>query len=193
MKSIVVFCGASHGIHPEFEEQAHLLGKTMAQRGIRLVYGGAKVGLMGAVASGCLEYGGTVVGVLPHFLRTKEVAHEELSELHLVDTMHERKLKMHELSDAVVTLPGGFGTMEEMFEMLTWAQLGLHTKPIGILNTHGYYDGLQSLTRTMVAQGFLKQLNADMLLYDTTIDGLLSQMEHYVAPEAPKWITKQTT
>lgn len=193
MKSIVVFCGSSSGEHAAYQEQAYELGRTLAQQNIRIVYGGAKVGLMGAVADGCLEHGGTVVGVLPHFLRTKEVAHEGLSDLVLVDTMHERKLKMHELSDGIITLPGGFGTMEEMFEMLTWAQLGLHTKPIGILNTQGYYNGLQALTNTMVSQGFLKQLNADMLLYDDTIDGLLEQMRSYAAPEAPKWITTQTT
>lgn len=193
MKSIVVFCGSSTGEHESYLEQAYDLGRILAQEGIHVVYGGAKVGLMGAVAEGSLDHGGHVIGVLPHFLRTKEVAHEALSELVLVDTMHERKLKMHELSDGIITLPGGFGTMEEMFEMLTWAQLGLHAKPIGILNTQGYYNGLRALVTTMVEQGFLKQSNADMLLYNDTITGLLEQMRSYVAPEAPKWITKQTT
>lgn len=193
MKSIVVFCGSSAGSHPAYEEQAYRLGGILAERDIRLVYGGAKVGLMGAVANGCLDKGGAVTGVLPRFLQTKEVAHEALTELILVDTMHERKLKMHELSEGIITLPGGFGTMEEMFEMLTWAQLGLHGKPIGILNIQGYYDALRQLNHTMVQEGFLKASHSDMLLYDDTIEGLLAQMMTYEAPEAPKWITRQTT
>jgi len=193
MKSIVVFCGSSEGNNPVYKEQAFALGKTMAAQGIRLIYGGAKVGLMGAVADGVLQNGGSAVGVIPYFLQTKEIAHEALTELIVVDTMHERKLKMHELSDGIVTLPGDFGTMEEFFEMLTWAQLGLHQKPIGLLNTNGFYSNLFSLADTMVDEGFLKASNRDMLLMHDHIDALLEQMHAYVAPEVPKWITKQTT
>lgn len=193
MKSIVVFCGSSEGNNPTYKEQAYALGKAMAAQGIRLVYGGAKVGLMGAVADGVLQNGGEAIGVIPGFLQTKEIAHEQLTELIVVDTMHERKLKMHELSDGIITLPGGFGTMEEFFEMLTWAQLGLHQKPIGLLDTNDFYSHLFSLVDVMVNEGFLKASNRDMLLMEKNIDNLLAQMHAYVAPEVPKWITKQTT
>lgn len=191
MKRITVFCGSSPGTESIYEEQAYALGKTLAQRHIGLVYGGAKVGLMGAVANGVMDHQGEAIGVLPHFLSSKEIAHEHLSELILVDTMHERKTKMHELCDGVITLPGGFGTMEELFEMLTWAQLGLHKKPIGILNIHGFYDELIALIQTMVDKGFLKPVNQQMLLVDATIDGLLEKMQSYVAPEVAKWIKKK--
>lgn len=190
MKSITVFCGSSSGTDPIFFEQAWLLGKTLANRNIRLVYGGAKVGLMGAVAEGVLREGGEVIGVLPHFLRSKEIAHEGLTQLMLVNSMHERKTTMHELSDGVIALPGGFGTMEELFEMLTWAQLGLHQKPIGLLNTNGFYTQLMALLNTMVTAGLLKEINYNMLLVDSTIEGLLYQMERYVAPVVGKWITE---
>lgn len=191
MKRITVFCGSSSGTETIYQEQAHTLGKILAQRNIGLVYGGAKVGLMGAVANGVIEHRGEAIGVLPHFLSSKEIAHEGLSELILVDTMHERKTKMHELCDGVITLPGGFGTMEELFEMLTWAQLGLHQKPIGILNINGFYDELMALIQTMVNKGFLKPVNQQMLLIDDTIDGLLEKMQSYVAPEVTKWIKKE--
>lgn len=191
MKRITVFCGSSSGTENTYQEQAYTLGKTLAQRHIGLVYGGAKVGLMGAVANGVMENKGEAIGVLPHFLSSKEIAHEGLTELILVDTMHERKTKMHELCDGVITLPGGFGTMEELFEMLTWAQLGLHQKPIGILNVNGFYDELMALVQTMVNKGFLKPVNQQMLLVDTTIEGLLEKMRSYVAPEVAKWIKKE--
>lgn len=193
MKRITVFCGSSSGTENIYVEQACALGKTLAQRNIGLVYGGAKVGLMGAVANGAIEYGGEAIGVLPHFLGSKEIAHEGLTELILVDTMHERKTKMHELCDGVITLPGGFGTMEELFEMLTWAQLGLHKKPIGILNVNGFYDELISLIQSMVNKGLLKPVNQQMLLIDDHIDGLLAKMQSYVAPEVAKWIKKEET
>jgi uncharacterized protein (TIGR00730 family) len=193
MDSIIVFCGSSEGYHESYMEAAYQLGKTLAMRSIRVIYGGAKIGLMGALADGALEHDGKVVGVVPDFLRTKEVAHEGLTELITVATMHERKLKMHELGAGVITMPGGWGTMEEMFEMLTWGQLGLHTKPIGLLNVNGYYDTLKALCDNMVQEGFLNEcVNASLLISDS-IDDLLEQMEAYVPPEAPKWITKQTT
>jgi hypothetical protein len=193
MKRIVVFCGSSGGHDPVFAAQAFRVGQYLAENGIELVYGGAKVGLMGAVADGTLQAGGRVTGVLPRFLRTKEVAHEHLSELVLVDTMHERKLKMHELSDGVIALPGGYGTLEELFEMLTWGQLGLHAKPVGLLNTDGFYDHLLALADTMTTRGFLKEENRRMLLAATAVEDLLAQMRQYQPPAAPKWITREQT
>src|SRR5690606_26647830 len=162
-----------------YEEQAFLLGKSLAEADIGLVYGGARVGLMGAVADGALRHGGRVIGVLPGFLRTKEIAHEGLTELIIVDTMHERKTKMNQLCDGVIALPGGFGTLEEFFEMLTWGQLGLHRKPMGLLNTAGYYDELISLAQHMVDKGFLKEINQQMLLWSADIPDLLDQMRNY--------------
>ncbi|WP_224996580.1 TIGR00730 family Rossman fold protein [Cesiribacter sp. SM1] len=193
MKRITVFCGSSFGTEKVFEEQAFLLGQYLAKKGIGLVYGGAKVGLMGAVADGALSVGGEVTGVLPNFLKSKEIAHAELSELILVETMHERKMKMHELSSGIIALPGGFGTLEELFEMTTWAQLGLHQKPIGLLNVSGFYDPLLEMTQNMVAKGFLKDVNHKMLLVSAEIEDLIHQMEHYKAPEVPKWITREKT
>jgi uncharacterized protein (TIGR00730 family) len=193
MKRIVVFCGSSGGHDPVFAAQAFRLGQYLAENGVELVYGGARVGLMGAVADGTLRGGGRVIGVLPHFLRTREVAHEHLTELILVETMHERKLKMHELSDGVIALPGGYGTLEELFEMLTWGQLGLHAKPVGLLNTGGFYDALLALADTMTRQGFLKEENRRMLLTAQTVEDLVAQMRQYRPPTAPKWITKEQT
>ncbi len=170
-------------------EQATLLGAALAKKNLTLVYGGAKVGLMGAVADGVLNAGGKAIGVLPHFLQQKELAHAGLTELILVDTMHERKTKMNELCDGVIALPGGFGTMEELFEMLTWGQLGLHRKPIGLLNTNGFYDDLMSLARNMSEKGFLTAENRDMLLCSNDITDLLSQLENYEPPTRSKWIS----
>jgi uncharacterized protein (TIGR00730 family) len=189
MKSVTIFCGSSSGTEPIYFSQAMLLGKILAQKNIQVVYGGAKVGLMGAVAEGALREGGKVIGVLPNFLRSKEIAHEDLTELILVDSMHERKTKMHELSDGVIALPGGFGTMEELFEMLTWAQLGLHKKPIALLNINGFYDHLKSLLKVMVTSGFLKEINFNMLLVSGEIEDLLTKMDNYRAPLVGKWIT----
>ncbi len=190
MKSITVFCASSPGKDPKFMHQAHLLGKTLAERNITLIYGGAKVGLMGAVADGALSANGKAIGVLPYFLQTKEISHDALTELIIVESMHERKTKMNDLSDGVIALPGGFGTFEELFEMLTWAQLGLHKKPIGILNYTGFYDDLIQMIQSMVDKGFLKKVNQEMLLVDQTIEGLLHKMDNYIAPEVRNWINK---
>jgi uncharacterized protein (TIGR00730 family) len=191
MKNITVFCASSNGTDPIFMDQAFQLGKTLAENKIGLVYGGAKVGLMGAVADGALSANGTVTGVLPDFLRSKEIAHTGLTELLIVDSMHTRKTKMNELCDGVITLPGGYGTLEEFFEMLTWAQLGLHKKPIGILNIKGYYDAMITLVQTMVDSGFLKEINQDMILVSDDIDTLLEKMRNYVPPAVGKWINKE--
>jgi uncharacterized protein (TIGR00730 family) len=192
MKRITVFCGSSFGTEEIYTTQATQLGKTLAKHNIELVYGGANVGLMSAVADGVLNEGGKVIGVLPNFLKSKEIAHEHLTELILVDSMHERKNKMNELSDGVIALPGGFGTLEEFFEMLTWAQLGLHKKPIAILNINGFYDSLMDLVQTMVKKGFLKEVNQKMILVSDDIDELLDKMKKYVAPAVGKWINKET-
>ncbi|MCC9016322.1 TIGR00730 family Rossman fold protein [Flavobacterium lipolyticum] len=188
MKRITVFCGSSFGTDKIYKEQAALLGKTLAQQNIELVYGGANVGLMGAVADGVLNEGGKAIGVLPNFLRSKEIAHLGLTELIVVESMHERKTKMNDLCDGVIALPGGFGTLEELFEMLTWGQLGLHKKPIGILNINGFYDSLIELTKVMVEKGLLKPVNQEMLLVSDTIEDLLHQMRNYVPPATGKWI-----
>lgn len=190
MKSITIFCGSSFGSDNVFKEQATLLGQTLAKQDIQLIYGGADVGLMGAVADGALNAGGKVIGVLPHFLQSKEIAHKQLTELILVETMHERKTKMNDLCDGVIVLPGGYGTLEEFFEMITWAQLGLHKKPIAVLNIGGFYDDLIKLVQTMVDKGFLKQINREMLLISDNIDELLEMMRNYKAPTVGKWISK---
>ncbi|MEG1024466.1 MAG: TIGR00730 family Rossman fold protein, partial [Flavobacterium sp.] len=188
---ITVFCASSFGTEKIYEEQANALGKTLAEQNIELVYGGANVGLMGAVADGALNAGGKVIGVLPNFLRSKEIAHHGLTELILVESMHERKTKMNDLCDGVIALPGGFGTLEELFEMLTWAQLGLHKKPIAILNINGFYDSLIELLKGMVEKGLLKDVNQKMLLVSDNIEDLLNKMRNYVPPTVGKWIDKE--
>ncbi|RTY92724.1 TIGR00730 family Rossman fold protein [Flavobacterium sp. RSP46] len=190
MKKITVFCGSSFGNEKNYEVQAIVLGQVMAKKNIDLVYGGAKVGLMGAVADGVLSENGKVFGVLPRFLMSKEVAHDNLTELIIVESMHERKTRMNELSDGVIALPGGFGTLEEFFEMLTWGQLGLHKKPIGILNVDGFYDLLLQFIQKMVDNGFLKEINQKMILVSDNAEELLNKMENYTAPEVRKWIKK---
>lgn len=190
MKSVTVFCGSSFGSDDIYQTQAMLVGQTLAQSKIKIIYGGAKVGLMGAVADAALTAGGVVIGVLPRFLSSKEIAHEGLTELVMVESMHERKTKMHDLSDGIIALPGGFGTMEELFEVLTWAQLGLHSKPIGLLNIDGYYDHLTMLIQTMVQKQFLKKINQGMLLIGDNISQLLEEMHRYEPPVVGKWITE---
>lgn len=194
MKRITVFCGSSSGTDTDFEIQAKELGRKLALKNIGLVYGGADIGLMGAVANGVLESSGNVIGVLPNFLKSKEIAHSGLSELILVDSMHERKKEMNDLCDGVIALPGGFGTLEELFEMLTWGQLGLefslHKKPIGILNINGFYNELIAFLDKMVDKGLLKNVNREMILVSGDIDELLTKMKAYAAPNVGKWINK---
>lgn len=189
MKSIVVFCGSSEGNDPEVISKGYELGKTLALKGIDLIYGAGKIGIMGRVAKGALDNKGKVIGVIPEFLMLKEVAHLGLTELHSTENMHQRKLMMHELSDGILTLPGGFGTLEELFEMITWAQLGLHQKPVGILNINGFFDDLLSFLKNMVDKGFLKEENYKMLLIDQDIDNLLVKMKNYKPIATPKWIS----
>ncbi len=182
MKSIAVFCASSEGHNPIYKKVAFETGAQLAREGIQVVYGGSKIGLMGAVADGALSEGGLVIGVLPKFMRSREIAHEELTQLIMVESMQERKLKMHELSDGVLALPGGFGTFEELFEMLTWGQLGLHQKPIGVLNVNGYYRFLTQMLNHMQDEGLLKYANREMLLMKEDLEALLYAMHAYEPP-----------
>lgn len=176
MTSICIFCGSSPGARPTYRDTAVAMGTAIAERGIGLVYGGAKRGTMGVIADAVLEAGGTAVGILPGTLADRELAHPGLTELHLVDSLAERKDKMAELSDAFAILPGGCGTLDELFEVVTWAQLGLHDKPIGILNIEGYYDHLLAFLDTCVTEGFLSQAHRDLLTVATTPNALLDAL-----------------
>lgn len=191
MKGIVVFCGSSEGTDPQFAMDAYTLGATLAKQQIDLVYGGAKIGIMGKVAQGALDNEGKVIGVIPEFLKRKEVYHDGLTELIITQHMHDRKLKMHELSDGILMLPGGFGTLEEFFEMLTWAQLGLHPYPIAVLNTNGFYDELLKMMQKMVEKGFVKPEYLNAILVDDHIDTLLKKMTDFKPLPMPKWMTKE--
>lgn len=193
LKSICVFCGSSEGNDLEVGKTAMELGAYMARNNIGLVYGAAKIGVMGQVAQAALDNGGKVIGVIPEFLKLKEVVHLGLTELIVNKNMHERKMKMQEISDGFITLPGGFGTLEELFEIITWSQLGLHQKPIGLLNVNGFYDDLLSLLETMVKRGFLKMENYELLLVDTSVEGLLYKMKTFKAPDVPKWLKADRT
>lgn len=193
MKSICIYCASSPGHDSLYAETAAQVGQTLARRGLTLVYGGGAVGLMGIVADAALQADGEVIGVIPHFLNTKEVGHTEVTTLYRVDSMHERKLKMSKLADGFIALPGGFGTLEELAEILTWAQLGLIEKPIGLLNVKGYYDHLITLFDHMVSEGLLKQANRDMLLVDTSIEGLLEQFKNYKPVPVKKWLKPEGT
>ncbi len=193
LKSICVFCGSSEGNDLDIAQKANELGTYLAQNTITLVYGAAKIGVMGQVAQATLDGGGKVIGVIPEFLKLKEVVHLGLTDLITNKNMHERKMKMHEISDGFITLPGGFGTLEELFEIITWSQLGLHQKPIGLLNINGFYDDLLTMLETMVKRGFLKMENYELLLVDTSVQGLINKMTTFKAPEVPKWLKKNRT
>jgi uncharacterized protein (TIGR00730 family) len=190
MKRICVFCGSSPGGRSEYVQAARQLGHTLANRGIGLVYGGAKVGMMGQLASAVLEAGGEVSGVIPEQLVKKEVAFTELADLEVVGSMHERKARMVELSDGFIALPGGFGTFEEFFEALTWAQLGMHQKPCGFLNVCQYYDKLIAFLDHAVEQQFVKSEYRTMVLVDEDAETLLRKFERYQPPKIDKaaWI-----
>lgn len=191
MKNIAVFCGSSSGNDLKIISEAYALGKTFAKRNIALVYGAAKIGIMGEVAKGVLENKGNAIGVIPEFLKTKEIVNENLTSLIVTNSMHDRKVVIYEKSDGFIIIPGGFGTMDEFFEITTWGQLGLHTKPIGILNTNGYYNALIEQSKTMVKNGFLKQENLDAVLVSDSIDDLLEKMNNFTPLPAPKWLNKE--
>ena len=193
MKRLSVFCASSEGNDPIYMEKAFAVGAALAKNNIGLVYGGASVGCMGAVAKGALSEGGEVIGVLPQFLNKREIAAFGLTELIMVDSMHERKLKMNQLSDGNITIPGGFGTFEELFEMATWGQLGLHTNPTAILNVNGYYDHLIAQMQHMTNEGLLKQEHLNTLVIETDIEILLQKMKGYTPPKLERWLTEKTT
>jgi uncharacterized protein (TIGR00730 family) len=188
MKYVCVFCGSSPGARPSYGEAAARLGEALAAQELSLVYGGARVGLMGVVADAVLRGGGEVFGVLPTFLASKEIAHEGVTELRVVSSMHERKALMAERADAFVALPGGFGTLDELFEILTWAQLGLHQKPCGLLNIDGFFDGLIAHLDRTVQEKLLKAEHRAMLLVETTPEALLAKLASYRPPVVKKWI-----
>jgi len=187
-KSVCVFCGSRPGKDPAYPDAARTLGRTLAERGIRLVYGGGHVGLMGIVADAALEAGGEAVGVIPRSLLDREIGHSGLTGLHVVGSMHERKALMARLSDGFVALPGGTGTLEEFFEVLTWAQLGEHRKPCGLLNVAGYYDPLLAVFDHMRDHGFLSERHRKMVLVAPEPGPLLEALTRYEPPATPKWI-----
>lgn len=193
MKTICVYCGSSPGLLPDYRESARRLGFELAARGLGLVYGGASVGVMGAVADAVLERGGKVTGVIPRSLATREVSHTGLDELFVVASMHERKAKMAGLSDGFIALPGGWGTIEEIFEMLTWAQLGFHEKPCGLLNVASYYDSLFAFLESAIEQRFVKEEYRPMMMMDDSPGALLDRFSLYRAPKVKKWIGPEET
>ena len=188
MQNICVFCGSNAGRHPAYAEAARQLGALLARRGLHLIYGGGKVGLMGILADAVLAAGGQVTGVIPGFLQAKEVGHDGLTEMIVVETMHTRKAIMAERADGFIALPGGFGTMDELCEILTWAQLGLHRLPIGLLDVRGYFRSLNSLFDHMADEGFLHQKNREMLLTQEDPERLLDMMGQYRPPDVAKWL-----
>lgn len=188
MNAILVYCGANAGTKAIYKETAETVGKTFAHKNIRLIYGGGSVGLMGIIADAVLANGGAATGVIPHFLDKMEVGHKSLTEIHKVDTMHQRKALMEELCDAIITLPGGYGSMDELFEILSWAQLGLHSKPIGVLNVNGFYDHLLKQLDVMVEEGFLKPQNRNLVLVADNIEDLLEKLNNFKPEFHRKWL-----
>ncbi len=188
MKQIAVYCGSSGGVNGIYREEAARLGKLLVEKEISLVFGGGKVGLMGTIADAVLEAGGKAFGIIPTFLQIKEVAHEGLSRMITVESMHERKALIYEMSDGFIAMPGGFGTLDELFEMLTWGQLGLHGKPVGILNVNGYYDAILGSLDTMVCEGFLRQENRELVLSDSSPENLLEKFMAFKPLSVAKWL-----
>ncbi|KLE34729.1 TIGR00730 family Rossman fold protein [Aurantiacibacter luteus] len=179
MNRLAVYCGSASPADPAYLELARHVGRTLAERGIGVVYGGGKAGLMGAVASAALEAGGEVIGVIPQALVDMEVANRDCTELHVVQTMHQRKQAFTDLSNGFVTLPGGVGTLDELWEAISWAQLGYHQKPVGLLNALGYYDGLVAFNRHMADVGFVREAHRGIMIVGETIEELLDRMDHF--------------
>lgn len=193
IRSIGVYCGSSAGVRPDYAAAAQALGTLLADEGIELVYGGGRVGLMGVVADAALAAGGTVTGVIPHALQAREVGHAGLTTLHVVATMHERKALMASLSDAFVALPGGLGTLEELAEVLTWAQLGVHRKPCGLLDVAGYYAPLTAFFDHAAAEGFVRPEHRALLVVEREPEALLARLRDWTPPETPRWIEPDET
>lgn len=191
IRKVCAFCGSSPGARPDYSLAAKKLGRRLADRGTGLVYGGARVGTMGDIADAVLKEGGEVIGVMPRLLVEKEVAHEHLTELHVIDTMHERKSLMADLSDGFIALSGGLGTLDELFEVVTWAQLGMHAKPCGLLNVCGYFDLLKAYLDHAVSERFIEPRHREMILMDESADALLDQFESYQPPVVEKWLDRR--
>ena len=194
MQRIGIYCGASPGLRSDYTLAAHVLGRTLAERGIGVVYGGGKVGMMGAVAEAALEAGGEVIGIIPQSLFDRELGFVEVSDLRVVGSMHERKAMIVDLADAFITLPGGLGTIEEFFETLTWAQLAFHRKPCGLLNVAGYFNPMLNFLNHMVVERFMQQVHRDMILIDEDPATLLDKFDAYSPPRADKvsWVKQMT-
>lgn len=192
MKALCVYCGSSLGSSSAYSEATRTLAAEMVKAGISLVYGGGNVGLMGVIADEVMRLGGTAIGVIPHALLEKEVGHCGLHKLHVVKDMHERKALMAQLSDGFIALPGGLGTLEELFETLTWAQLGLHEKPVGLLNVNGFYDALIRLIQHLVEQRFVSAEQASLMMHETAPQTLLKRFACYAPTYRPKWINRET-
>ncbi len=193
MKSVCVFAGSRTGIREAYTAAAQALARELVARGHTLVYGGGNVGLMGVLAQSVMERGGRVIGVIPETLKLREVADYSITELKVVDSMHERKALMSDLSDGVIALPGGLGTLEELFEMLTWSQLGLHGKPAGLLNAGGYYDTLLEFLDRTVEEGFIEPAHRSLLLTDTDPGLLLDAMNNWRSPVMEQWLDREET
>ncbi len=193
IKSICVFCGSSPGFSPIYKDAAKELGRDIAARGWTLIYGGGNVGLMGLVADAVMETGGKVIGVIPEALLARELGHRGITDLRVVDTMHERKAMMADLADAFIALPGGIGTFEEFFEILTWAQLGIHSKPCGMINTNGYYQPVLDLLANAVQEGFMRKEHQELVLSAETARELLEKIVAYKPTHFQKWIQNKQT
>ncbi len=193
LTNIAVYCGSSLGRQPVYRQQAEALGLELVRRGINLIYGGGNIGLMGVIANTVLQKGGHVTGVIPHFLNKKEVGNLDVQQLILVDSMHERKQRISELADAFIAMPGGLGTLEEVAEMLTWSQLGLNRKPVGLLNVAGYYDLFLQHFDKMMEEGFMKPVNRKMLVDDPDPAALIEKLLAYQPVAIPKWLQADQT
>jgi uncharacterized protein (TIGR00730 family) len=191
MKAILIYCGANTGNKAVYRERAEELAEELVKRKIRLIYGGGSVGLMGVIADKFLEKGGEITGAIPAFLDNLEVGHKAVKDMQKVSSMHERKALMEKLCDGIITLPGGFGSMDEVFEILTWSQLGLHKKPIGLLNVNGYYNFLLKQLDVMIEEGFLKKENRGLLSVSEDIGELLEKMENYQPIHHDKWLNRE--
>ncbi len=192
LRRLCVFCGSSKGQRADYLHAAQTLGRTLAEQRIELVYGGGNVGLMGAVADAVITHGGHVIGVIPESLMAKEVGHRGLPDLRIVKTMHERKALMAEMSDGFIALPGGYGTFDELFEIITWAQLGIHTKPVGILNVAGFFDPLLALVDHAIQERFVRAEQRALIHTQAEIPALLNAMREHRPPTVHKWIDKET-
>jgi uncharacterized protein (TIGR00730 family) len=187
MKSVLLFCGSATGNDQQIIEEAKFFGRYLAQNNYRLIYGGGNIGIMGIVATEVMNHGGQVIGIIPQFLMEKEVGKIDTTEIHVVKSMHERKAMMCDYADMVIALPGGFGTFDELFEMLTWLQLGLHNKPIGVLNVNGFYDLLLKQLDHLVEKEFLKSSNRDLIIVDNNTVDLMNKLENVVITQNDKW------